>query len=196
VPENQVDIWKMRADGSGAQNLTPGSRGSDGQPSFSGDGKRIAFRSGRSGSFDLYVMNADGTNVRRLTADAANDIFPVFSPPGNQIAFVSNRRDPSSNVYEIYLLELTTDGTSPRIRRLTHNDAQEGHLAFSPDGQWLIYSSEQAGISDEEPLIQSVVFGSQMYGEMYVTRIRDGFTVRLTHNKWEEGVPSWAPPLR
>ncbi len=191
----ESDVWKMRWDGSELQNLTPDSRGNDGYPSFSGDGKQIVFRSGRSGSFELYLINADGTNVRRLTDDTADKFFPVFSPTANQIAFVSNRDTPGTRLYEVYLLDLKGDGTPGPLRRVTHNNVQNGHLAFSYDGKWLIYSSEQGGISDEEPLVQAIVFAAQMYGEMYAYRIQDGLTVRLTHNKWEEGVPSWEAPL-
>ena len=72
---------------------------------------------------------------------------------------------------------------------------QEGHLAYSHDGKWLISSSEQGGINDEQPLVQSMIFAIQDYGEMYAYRLQDGTTVRLTHNKWEEGVPSWEGPL-
>src|SRR5439155_7011688 len=97
-PDAEADIWKMRVDGSELQNLTANSPGNDSHPSFSGDGKQVVFRSGRSGSFDLYLMNADGSNVRRLTNDKANDLFPVFSPSANQVAYISNRYNPASKV--------------------------------------------------------------------------------------------------
>ena len=134
-------------------------------------------------------------DLRRLTRDAGEHLFPTFSPKARQIAFLSNRHDPTSTAYDVYLLDLQDDGTAGAIQRVTRNDVQEGHIAFSHDGQWLIYASEQGGINDEEPLIQSVVFAPQSYGEMYAYRLADGTTVRLTHNKWEEGVPSWEAPL-
>ncbi|HEV2982837.1 MAG TPA: hypothetical protein VGX46_00540 [Vicinamibacterales bacterium] len=196
TPASEADIWKMRADGTELQNLTPQSAGNNSYPSFSGDDKRIVFRSGRSGQFDLYVMNGDGTQVRRLTNDAAEEIFPVFSPTANQIAFVSDRDKPGSGLFEVYLLDLNTDDTPRTLRRVTHNGVQNGHVAFSYDGQWLIFSSEQGGINDEEPLVQSVVFAPQSYGDMYAYRIADETVIRLTHNKWEEGVPSWEAPLK
>jgi hypothetical protein len=60
---SEADIWKVRFDGTELQNLTPNSPGNDNHPGFSGDGREIIFRSSRSGNFDLYLMNADGTNV-------------------------------------------------------------------------------------------------------------------------------------
>ena len=191
----QGDIWKVRADGTELQNLTRNPERNNTHPTFSGDGKQIVFRAGPPGNHDLYLMNADGTNVRRLTNERADHLFPVFSPAARQVAFVSDRDNRGSSVYEIYLLDFNDDGTQKQLRRITHNDVQEGHLAFSYDGKWLIFSSEQGGINDEEPLSQSFMFSIQPYGEMYAYRLRNGMTVRLTHNKWEEGVPSWEAPL-
>jgi Tol biopolymer transport system component len=190
--KNEADVWKMRSDGSDLQNLTPNTPGFDGYPSFSGDGKQIVFRSGRNGNLDLYLMNADGSNVRRLTNDGANDLFPVFSPTANQIAFASNRDDPNADVFDVYVLDLNADGTPGKVRRITHDEGQHGHLQYSYDGKWLIFASERGGISDEEPIAPA----AQLYGELYAYRITDGIMIRLTDNKWEEGVPSWEAPIR
>jgi Tol biopolymer transport system component len=187
----EADVWKMRSDGSNLQNLTPNTPGFDGNPSFSGDGKQIVFRSGRNGSLDLYLMNANGSNVRRLTNDGANDLFPVFSPTANQIAFASNRDNPKSDIFDVYLLDLDAKGAPGKVRRITHDEGQHGHLQYSYDGKWLIFASELGGISDEEPIAPA----AQLYGELYAYRIRDGTMIRLTDNKWEEGVPSWEAPL-
>ena len=58
----------------------------------------------------------------------------------------------------------------------------------------LSYSSERAGINDEEPVVQEVVFAPQMYGEIFIQRLSDGMTIRVTHNKWEEETSFWLPP--
>ena len=189
--DGNSDIWKMRADGSALQNLTADSLGNESFPSFSPDGRRLVFRSGRAGRFDLYVMNSDGSDVRQLTREPGNVAAPVFSPNGRQIAFLSTRDNPGVPLYEVYVADIDARGEQTRLVRVTDNAVQEGHVAVSHDGQWIIFSSEQGGISDEEPLVQSVIFAPQMYGEMYAYRITNGALVRLTHNKWEEGVPSW-----
>ena len=88
----RVDIWKVRRDGTGAMNLTTKSDANDAWPDFSSDARRIVFRSGRDGDFDIYLMDANGGNVRRLTDDPGRDTMPAFSPKGNQIAFSSARR--------------------------------------------------------------------------------------------------------
>jgi TolB protein len=177
----------MRADGSALQNLTNGTPGYDGHPSFSGDGKQVVFRSERTGQSHIYVMDADGSNVHQLTEGSGWDMFPVFSPTSAQVAFVSNRDNPASDLYQIFLMELGPNGVPGQVRRLTSSAGQKGHVGFSWDGKWLVFASEEGGISDETPLAPA----GQPYGELYAYRISDGVTVRVTHNKWEEGIPSW-----
>lgn len=80
-------------------------------PAWSPDGTRIAFMSSRDGNSEVYVVNVDGTNVRRLTNHPAQDVTPTWSPAGNQIAFTSDR----SGSPQIYLVD--ADGLN--LRRLT-----------------------------------------------------------------------------
>lgn len=86
-----ADIWSVAADGSGEpKELIGGSRSESG-PRFSPDGRRIAFISGRDGAPQVYVADADGDNVRRVTSLAAGVQPPlVFSPDSASIAFVSD----------------------------------------------------------------------------------------------------------
>jgi TolB protein len=63
--ERNWDIWVMNADGSAPRNLTANEPSDDGNPAWSPDGERIAFSSNRGGDFDIYVMNADGSNAVR-----------------------------------------------------------------------------------------------------------------------------------
>jgi Tol biopolymer transport system component len=200
-PAEEDDIWKIRPDGTRAVNLTPNSPGNDGMPDFSGDGKSIVFRSGRTGSFDIYLMNSDGSNVRNLTNNPAYDSFPAFSPHNDQIAFASNRdgvldEKVGKKTFEIYTLDLKPDGTPGELRRITNSPGQDSHPRYSPDGKWLVFTSERGGVNDEEPLNQELIFMPQMYGEIYAVRLSDLKTVRLTHNKWEDGMPSWGGPNR
>jgi Tol biopolymer transport system component len=185
-PSDRVDIWKFRPDGSGAVNLTAGSGANNGFPYFSPDAKQIVFRSGRDNNHEIYLMNSDGTGVRRLTDDPATDTMPSFSPDGKQIAFVSNR----DKDHEIYLLDIGPGEKPGGLRRITRSPGFDTHPVFSPDGRWLAFTSQRGGLNDEEPLIP--VFNPQPYGEVYALRLSDGLVVRLTHNKWEDGTPAWA----
>jgi WD40 repeat protein len=185
-PSATVDVWKFRPDGSQATNLTGGLAGNNGFPHFSPDGRQIIFRSGRDGNHELYLMDADGTNVRRLTHHEATDTMPSFSPDGRQVAFTSTRNED----HEIYTLDIGTDGKPGELRRITHSPGFDTHPVYSPDGKWLVFTSQRGGLNDEEPLLP--VFNPQPYGEVYAVRMGDGLTIRLTHNKWEDGTPTWA----
>jgi TolB protein len=86
-------------------------------PAWSPDGTKIAFMSSRDGDPEIYVMNRDGSGVRRLTNHPANDVTPTWSPTGTQIAFTSNR----SGNPQIWVVN--ADGTGLRqITRESHCD--------------------------------------------------------------------------
>jgi len=191
----KADIWLVRGDGSERTNLTEAYDSNDGVAAFSPDGERIVFRSSRNGKFELYLMDRDGGSVRQLTDNDARDNFPVFSPEGNAIAFSSDRDSELDafgfKTFDNYIMQLENDGTPGEVRRISTDRGQDSHPWYSPDGKWIVYTSELAGINDEEPMVQEVLFGPQMYGEIFAYRISDGLNVRLTHNKWEEGNPFW-----
>ena len=137
-------IHLMEADGSGERRLT-GERGDTstaGEVQFqtdtawSRDGRRIAFTSAREGSFDIYVMNADGTGTRRLTSSSTNDKGPSWSPDGRRIAF--SRSSDGGRVWV-----MNADGTD--ARRLTEGLAEEGEPTWSPDGRWIAYTHRASG---------------------------------------------------
>ncbi|MCB9455743.1 MAG: PD40 domain-containing protein [Anaerolineaceae bacterium] len=112
----------------------------DSNPVWSPDGQRIAFVSERSGNSDIWVMDADGTNLRNLTSTSeAEDISPLWSPDGRWIAFGSGRSG-SGNVW------LTNpDGTN--LVNLSKDSMDiAGSPAWSPDGNYLAITSWQGGV--------------------------------------------------
>jgi TolB protein len=109
----------------------------DNNPSWSPDGKQLAFASHRNGNWEIYVMNADGSKVRRLTSNPAMDYWPAWSPDGKRIAFTSNR----DGNYEIYVMN--ADGTDQR--NLTQHPGQDNHATWSPDGKRVAWVSNRGG---------------------------------------------------
>ena len=181
-----VDIWKIRSDGSDATSLTPDSDANDALPDFSPDGGRVVFRSMRDGNAEIYLMNADGTDPRRLTHHEATDTMPAFSSGGDRIAFTSLR----DGNFELYTIALDEDGRPGPPERLTRSPGHDMHPRFSPDDEWVLFTSQRSEFSDELPLLR-VVFQPQPYGELHAVRVSDGTVVRLTHNKWEDGPTAW-----
>ncbi|OGT58414.1 MAG: hypothetical protein A3E01_19495 [Gammaproteobacteria bacterium RIFCSPHIGHO2_12_FULL_63_22] len=78
LPGAGNDVWVMDVDGSNPRNLTGDQAGGDGYPSFSPDGRLIAFDSKRSGDNEIYVMDADGGNVRRVTDSPGSDLAAMW----------------------------------------------------------------------------------------------------------------------
>ena len=181
-----VDIWKIRSDGTGLVSLTPDSDANDALPDFSPDGRRIVFRSRRGGNADIYLMNADGGDVRRLTHHEATDTMPAFSSAGDRVAFTSLR----DGNFELYTVAIDEDGRPGPPERLTTSPGHDMHPRFSPDDEWVLFTSQRAELGDELPLLR-VVFQPQPYGEVHAIRLSDRTVVRLTHNKWEDGPTAW-----
>jgi len=83
-------LWSANDDGSRVERLTV-NKARDIYPSFSPDGKSIAFSSNRAGNYDVYVMPAGGDKPRQLTFNSADDIVVGWTPDGSKIIFVSSR---------------------------------------------------------------------------------------------------------
>ncbi|MCS7285607.1 MAG: hypothetical protein RMK30_00325 [Anaerolineae bacterium] len=91
----------------------------DAAPEASPDGRKVVFMSMRDGNWEIYIVNSDGTGLRRLTKDPAIDGLPTWSPDGNYIAFLSNR----GGEWAVWVIR--PDGSG--LRRLFN-------LGGSPDG--------------------------------------------------------------
>jgi Tol biopolymer transport system component len=94
IRPSALDIWVMKADGSGKRQVTNNGKANF-APYFFPDGKRIIFSSNmddpRGREFDLYMINIDGTGLERITYSGDFDGFPMFSPDGKKLVFASNR---------------------------------------------------------------------------------------------------------
>ncbi len=80
----------------------------DTAPTLSPDGQKIAFMSRREDNWDIYVINADGSNLQRLTSDPAQDGLPAWSPDGNALAFVSDQ----GGIWAIWVMTPSGKGQS------------------------------------------------------------------------------------
>jgi len=136
-------IWIASASLRGAKQITRGDADS-GWPVWSPDGNSIAFgssRTDRTGTGevnDVFVMNAEGAHVRKLTGSTGISENPAWSPDGKWIAFDTDRGGGSSR-QDIVLMP-STGGKPHRVTSLPHSDAGDAAPRFSPDGTQLIFT--------------------------------------------------------
>ena len=136
--------------------------------------KQILFVSKRDGNAELYLMNADGTGPRALTANSEHDYSAAWSPDGSRIAFAS-RRD---GHHEIYVMN--PDGTGQA--RLTHEQGLDAAPSWSPDGRRIVFVRGQDGQGTISERLEIWAMGSDGSDQ-----------ARLTNNSAFEGWPAWSP---
>jgi Tol biopolymer transport system component len=173
---SNYDIWRMSANGTNQQPLTSSS-GNDTDPTYSPNGKSIAFLSNRDGNTDVWLMDATGGSQRRLIANPMKDEYaPSWSPDGKKIAFVSNV-DPSGNGNNVDLEVYVYQRGIGEIKQLTDNTVDENHPAWAPGGRKIAFVSSRDG--DDE------IFTMKPDG----TRQR-----KLTNNtSVDDYEPDWSP---
>jgi Tol biopolymer transport system component len=134
-----ASVYVTNVDGTGARTLTNRALAFDAHPAWSPEGSRIAFESTVDGKRNIWVMQADGQGLRRLTdfAGTASETAPAWSPRGDRIAYASER-DGNSEIYVA-----GADGTGNR--RLTEHPATDGVPAWSPDGTRIAFVSDRDG---------------------------------------------------
>ena len=115
--------------------------------SYSPDGSQVVLESACDNHCDIFVMGANGDDVRRLTFNGLFDVYPAWSPDGGQIAFMSNR----DRFFELYVMDADCPALPSgcdHVKRLTDNRDFDGYPVWSPDGGQLLFSSDRKGNFD------------------------------------------------
>jgi TolB protein len=134
----QEQIFLINCDGTGLRQLTLENDVRESFPRISPDGKKIALaRCVKGDTYDIYVMNPDGSGRTRITNSPDDDDMPSWSPDGSRLAFMSTR-DGNAEIYV-----MSSDGS--RQKRLTNDPARDMLPAWSPDGSKIAFLSNRGG---------------------------------------------------
>ncbi len=190
--DENFDIWSAKRDGSDLRNLTH-TLGYDAEGAFSPDGKQIVFCSLRD-AFpleklsperhkryeqdpayfgDIYLMNADGSNVRRLTTAPGYDGGPFFTPDGQRIVW--RHFEENGIIADVWTMKL--DGSDKR--QLTDFKSMSWAPYFHPSGDYLIFTSNKLGFENFELFI--------------VDAKGEHEPVRVTFTNGFDGLPVFSP---
>ncbi len=158
-------LYTMNLDGSDLRKLTD-RKGYEGGAFYSLDGTQIVYRANypkdeeeladyerlmkdrmlRPMRLEVYVMDADGSNLHQVTQLGAASFAPFFHPDGKRIIFSSNYADPDRRIFNLFMIN--TDGTG--LKQITHNDSFDGFPVFSNDGKTLVWASGRNAQSPRE----------------------------------------------
>jgi Tol biopolymer transport system component len=173
-------IYVMNADGSGRHRLARGGSlrkvrsgqrvGGDDGYAWSPDGRKLAFMSDRAGNFEIYLVNADGSEERRLTRAPEFDGVSSWSPDGSKIAFVRSVRNRFGLPVREEVWVMNADGSGQQAL------GRGGGAAWSPDGRKIAFRSERTGKA-----------------ELFLVSVDGSGLVNLTRNPEADGDPIWSP---
>jgi Tol biopolymer transport system component len=165
-------IYRIDADGSGLTQLTHGTGIDADSPSWSPDGSKIVLKRQGSGEYAIWVMNADGSGLVRLTDERYDHSDPTFTPDGNHILYASQKGGSSA----IWIMN--ADGSDQR--RLTPAALEAASPDVSPDGSHVVFGQ---GGDPSEP------------GSIYTMGIDGSAITRLTDPGCcnHDGLPKYSP---
>ncbi|MBX7153819.1 MAG: hypothetical protein K1X91_02570 [Bacteriodetes bacterium] len=155
--DGDIDLYSCDLNGKNIKRLT-NKLGYDGGAFFSFDGKQIVYRAShptgkdsveyvsllgqgliRPRQLEIYVMDADGNNVKQLTNNGKANFAPFFHPDGKRVIFSSNMDDPKGRNFDLYMIN--TDGTG--LERITYFGGFDGFPMFTRNGKKLVFCSNR-----------------------------------------------------
>jgi TolB protein len=189
------------------------------RPAWSPDGAWLAFTRHEGATMFLFLRSADGSQEKRLTAGKDPEMDAAWSPDGKRLAFGFDKTSPNQGDIDIHTIGANGDDQMPALvtdGKLSH----EEWPSWSPDGEWLVFSSTQGGNQEiyvarpngkdlrrltNDPAIdahpawspdgQWIVFATSRWGDFELALVNaDGSNlVRLTTSRGLDDYPTWSP---
>ncbi|HEY1678742.1 MAG TPA: hypothetical protein VGG04_13595 [Candidatus Sulfotelmatobacter sp.] len=181
-PSRNPAVWVMDPDGSNLKRIVEHGL----SPSWSPDDKQMVYASNRDGKFQIYAMNSDGTNIRRLTNNKAEESAPAWAPDGAAIVFVSDREGEHPALFL-----MGADGSEQH--RLVFSKRQDFCFpAWSSDGRTIAFSAlnrvgaQIVAVGEERPKCELWTGEYQMF-----TFDSEGKLHQLTNTKFMATKPTF-----
>jgi TolB protein len=149
---NKEELWLMNADGSNQHYI-----GVEGfAAKWSPNGTRFIYSSNKSGNYEIYTCQIDGTNEQRLTNTSEDETFPCYSPDGTRIAFCASSGvyNTPGNAATYVLYTMNSDGSN--ILQLTNNNFMDAYPRWSLDGTRFVFESDRHQTDKWEIYIMNV----------------------------------------
>jgi Tol biopolymer transport system component len=197
--------------GGNVQQLTDDA-GNEGWPTWSADGQRVAFHSDRSGNWDIWVVNVDGSGLTNLTNQPGDDRYAAWSRDGKKIAFTSKR----GGNQDVWVMN--ADGSNPV--NLTNAEGRDRYPMWAPDGKRLTFNSNRdgnfevymmnadgsdqrnisnspettEGLADWSPDGERLVLYSDRPGnkDVFVLNLSDGRWTNITNHRADDEFCTWS----
>jgi Tol biopolymer transport system component len=172
-PDGNGNIYSARPDGRGLRRLTDDSA-NDLCPAYSPNGRQIAFCSDRTGAWEIWAMDQNGSDQHQITNLGNYAVFPDYSPDGRRIAFSGDEgTDPNDEIYVVR-------DNGAELKQLTRAAGNNDYPAWSPSGRKIAFTSDRSG-----------------YEQVYVMNADGSGQRQLTFDaNTHDQLPDWSPDGR
>jgi TolB protein len=185
-PHMDLFVAKLAGDGEPRLTRLTTTAGYDAECSFSPDGKQVLFVSDRDGDPDIFVMNADGTDVRQLTNSPGYDGGPFFSPDGKWIAYRTDRVE--KDLLQIHVMRADGSADTP----LTSGQGVRWAPFWHPHKPWLIWTGADHSAPAQRPNYDLWIAAYAIDGDRFAI----GAPLRLTDHPGADVLPTFSPDGR